>query len=182
VTKAQLEAGTFPTSYIPTTTASVVCSADVCSITGGDFSRFYNQPEGTLFASGIVDTVGVSVLYPVFLNLNNGTTNNRIVLGSTNSNNAAVRAIIINSGANVYSQLTGTVSAGQSRKVALAYKESDYRAAANSQLTPAGTTGSPPSGLNRADINSSYFVGTISAISYYKKRLSNAKLQTLTTL
>ena len=177
---AQLEAGSFATSYIPTTTSTLARSADVCSITGDNFTRFYNQPEGTLFASGIVDTVGVGLLFPFFLSLNDGTANNRILLGSTNSGGAAVRPIIANSGSNIYMQSIGTVSAGQSRKVALAYQASDFMAAANSQLATAGTTGSPPSGLNRADINSNFFVGTIAAIRYYKKRLPNAKIQALT--
>jgi hypothetical protein len=44
---AQLEIGSFPTSYIPTTTAAVVRSADVCSISGANFTSFYNQSEGT---------------------------------------------------------------------------------------------------------------------------------------
>ena len=177
---AQNEAGSFATSYIPTTTSALARSADVCSITGANFTEMYNQPEGTLFGSGIVDTVGVGLLFPFFLSFTDGTANNRIILGSTNSGNAAVRPIIFNSGSTIYTQSIGTVSAGQSRKVALAYKESDYRAAANSQLATAGTTGSPPSGLNRADINSNFFVGTIKSIRYYKKRLPNAKLQALT--
>ena len=44
---AQLEAGSFPTSYIPTTTTALTRSADVCSISGGDFTGMYNQSEGT---------------------------------------------------------------------------------------------------------------------------------------
>jgi hypothetical protein len=47
---AQLEAGAFPTSYIPTTTAAVTRSADVASIGSSAFSGFYNQNEGTVFA------------------------------------------------------------------------------------------------------------------------------------
>jgi hypothetical protein len=47
---AQLEAGAFPTSYIPTTTATVTRSADVASIGSSAFSGFYNQIEGTFFA------------------------------------------------------------------------------------------------------------------------------------
>jgi len=47
---AQLEAGAFPTSYIPTTTAAATRSADVASITGANFSSWYRQDEGTVFA------------------------------------------------------------------------------------------------------------------------------------
>jgi hypothetical protein len=49
---AQLEAGAFPTSYIPTTTAAVTRSADVASISGSNFSSWYRQDEGTFFWSG----------------------------------------------------------------------------------------------------------------------------------
>ena len=49
---AQLEVGAFPTSYIPTTTATVTRAADVASITGTNFSSWYRQDEGTFFWSG----------------------------------------------------------------------------------------------------------------------------------
>jgi hypothetical protein len=47
---AQLEAGSFPTSYIPTTDATATRAADVASISGSNFSGWYRQDEGTVFA------------------------------------------------------------------------------------------------------------------------------------
>jgi hypothetical protein len=47
---AQLEVGAFPTSYIPTTTATVTRSADVASISGSKFSSWYNQGQMSLYA------------------------------------------------------------------------------------------------------------------------------------
>jgi hypothetical protein len=48
---AQLEAGAFPTSYIPTTASTVTRSADNASMTGTNFSSWYNQSEGTIVIS-----------------------------------------------------------------------------------------------------------------------------------
>jgi hypothetical protein len=49
---AQLETGAFPTSYIPTTASTVTRSADLASMTGTNFSSWYNQSEGTFYISG----------------------------------------------------------------------------------------------------------------------------------
>ena len=56
VDQVQIEAGAFPTSYIPTTTATATRAADVASITGSNFSSWYNQTEGTLFVDGSTPT------------------------------------------------------------------------------------------------------------------------------
>jgi hypothetical protein len=45
---AQLEAGSFPTSYIPTSGSSATRTQDNASITGASFNNFYNQTEGTI--------------------------------------------------------------------------------------------------------------------------------------
>lgn len=46
---AQLEAGAFPTSYIPTEASAVTRNADVASVSGTNFSDFFNDAAGTFF-------------------------------------------------------------------------------------------------------------------------------------
>jgi hypothetical protein len=74
---AQLEAGAFPTSYIPTTSATVTRAADVASITGSAFSGWYNQTEGTFYSENRIGGFQVNK-YPNVFNVNDSTNNNVI--------------------------------------------------------------------------------------------------------
>lgn len=47
----QKEAGTFPTSIIPTAGSTVTRAADVASITGTNFSSWYNQNQGAVLST-----------------------------------------------------------------------------------------------------------------------------------
>jgi hypothetical protein len=69
---AQLEAGSSATSYIPTTTGSAVRSADVCNITGTNFSGFYNNSEGTLVSNAYSNALSPTTQNPV-ISIESGT-------------------------------------------------------------------------------------------------------------
>jgi hypothetical protein len=56
---AQLEAGAFATSYIPTTTAAATRAADVAVMQGANFSNWYVQNDGTFFAEFISNPVAI---------------------------------------------------------------------------------------------------------------------------
>ena len=60
---AQLETGSVATSYIPTSGSTVTRQADDLSITGSDFTDFYNQSEGTFYVEVIDRTPTESSAY-----------------------------------------------------------------------------------------------------------------------
>ena len=63
---AQLEAGAFPTSYIPTVASQVTRSADSASMTGANFSSWYRNAGGSVYSETAVfgTATGVGVTYP----------------------------------------------------------------------------------------------------------------------
>jgi hypothetical protein len=164
----QIEAGSFPTSYIPTTTGTLARGADVCNITGGDFNSFYNQSEGSLFSD---------------LSSSSGTLPRSVTaIGSTAAEQVAI-------GLDVTRVRTGSVDIGSfyanipilgKRVVAYA---SGQQAASRLGGVVSSTNAGLPSGISSLFIGGTNTVTsnvTISAIRYYKKRLPNAKLQALT--
>ena len=53
---AQLEVGSFVTSFIPTNGSTAARGVDLYKITGDDFSDFYNQSEGTIVSEHSIAT------------------------------------------------------------------------------------------------------------------------------
>ena len=181
VTQAQLEAGSFATSYIPTTTGTLARAADTCSITGANFTstNFYNPSAGTIIAIGSLNTTNLNSAPEVF-KFNDGTNNNRIQIGMTNVPTEGIRPFIVASGTLTYSPTTGTATIGVERKIGTACSTNDAISVFNGTLGTPDTTVTMPTGINQALIGVSFGNGTISSIRYYKKRLPNAKLQALT--
>jgi len=176
---AQLEAGAFPTSYIPTVASSVVRSADVCSITGANFTSFWNTNEGAMFASG--DPRGGAGAATLVM-ANSGANSNQIAFDRTTT---AIKFGIANSGS--YTATIQQNSANASFvKIAGSYATNDARSALNGTLGTPDTSVIVPTNLVRFNIgsaglaNQEFANGCIFAIRYFRKPLSNAKLQTLT--
>jgi hypothetical protein len=184
---AQLEAGSFATSYIPTTTGSVVRSADVCSITGANFTSFYNSTEGSLFTSAIFNAPAAHTVIQVSIDINDTTTANRLrfvrnansgTAGFANTSNSSLN-VLLTSASSVQPQTTNKYSAG--------FKLNDYAFYLNNAQVGTDNLGDmivSPTTMTIGDASAgqtrSYINGTIAAIRYYRKRLPNAKLQALT--
>lgn len=178
---AQLEAGAFPTSYIPTGVATATRNADVATMTGTNFSSWYNATEGTFYSeSQILYSTG-GTIFPGALSANDSTSLNQIMAYyiNTNRQNLYVR----NSGT-VVVDIGPTVTANIMFKFAGAYKENDFAATTNGSAVSTDTSGLLPSGINQLRIGAQATAGTLNGhirrIAYYPSRLTNEQLVALT--
>jgi len=175
---AQMEAGSFATSYIPTSGSAVTRGADLAKITGTNLTDFYNQPEGTIFADYKVIQSDPEIMY-----LSNNTSSKRIGLYEAGS--AQTRILIGNNGTQADTTDSDGTTVGDNIKSAGAYKLNDIVAAKNGVISSTDTSATIPDGIDRAYIGG-YYNGTAEGVlglrrlSYYNKRLPNAQLQGLT--
>jgi hypothetical protein len=174
---AQIELGSFATSYIPTTTASVVRSADVCSITGADFTKVYNESEHTLFAQASAMS---HANFGSYLSFDNGVNEQSSLAGFPSPNRAVCYAV---DGGTTQANPQLSLTLNQSNKMAAGMKLNSFQVALNGALGTQDTSGTMPTAVNlrigRA-WNATTISGTYAQVKIFKKRLSNAKLQALT--
>jgi hypothetical protein len=179
----QIEAGSYATSYIPTTSSSVTRSADVCN--GSGTSAEFNDSEGVLFVEfkGFTDT-DVSNRY---ITISDGTISNSIGIQLRNSgelrlyNNGTVTANMIYRDA--YADLT------QNFKIAIKYgnSTSDYKVYINgvSKTIASGFTATSISGLDVLNFhyasNTLYFYGLVKQAMVFNEALTDSELATLTS-
>jgi len=187
---AQIEASSFPTSYIPTTSATVTRAADVASMTGANFSSWFNgNKKGTLFFNHDLtpETQYASNTNSMIVAFADSIFSYGNVIGYWGSgtarflatnNYSATPAEAYNSGN--FPAYGVTLSNPGYDKYALAYTPGSglSKAAINGVLLPAIDTPSAyiPTGF--------YFGGThtqrIARLAYYPVRLPDAQLQALT--
>jgi hypothetical protein len=184
VTNAQLEAGAFATSVIPTTTAAATRAADVASITGSAFSSWYRQDQGTMFAQCAVAQPATGGNQFVF-RLSDNTYNNQQALNIDSSGFGALAT----AAGGVYDGLCGSASAFTANTVANyagAYAANNLGLSFNGATPVADTTATMPTTVNRLDIGLDHNgtnrikAGTIKRLTYWPARLPNITLQRIT--
>lgn len=178
---AQLESGGFSTSYIPTVAAQVTRSADTAVMTGTNFSSWYRQDEGTLYAE--------SSLFGNFINrdlvsLSNGTSSEEITIRWASGSQAQF-VVDVNAVTQASIAPSGYSTAGVVYKRAAAYRVNDFEQAINGASVGTDTSGlvpvvnqmnfTGPTGLT-GNLN-----GHIRKIAYYPRRLSSSNLQGITS-
>ena len=179
---AQLEAGAFPTSYIPTTTSTVTRSADVASITGSNFSSWYRQDEGTVYVEGSHSDDNST--FPRFYTFSDGTSQNRLQLLTLQPSNT-LYAEISTSGVIQASLNINTAYTGQSGKVTLTYKFNDFAGCFDGGAVVTDILGTVPvvsvMRLGAASDGSALLNGHIRKLSYYPIAVTPTQLQALTS-
>jgi len=171
---AQLEED-YPTSYIATTSNPVSRSQDFCT-DGGD-SDLFDITEGTFFTdvtpynSGNVTVIGLSI----------GNDTQRIIF-QFQSNGTQVR-VFSSGGVSFYANLTFD----QRNKIAVTFKENEYKFFINGALVGSDTSATVPIGMDRLNFsnsvgNGSGFEGEVHDTRVYNIVLTEAEAIKLTTL
>jgi hypothetical protein len=178
---AQLEAGSFPTSYIPTTSTAVTRAADSAVMTGTNFSSWYNQTEGTIVVDFWAAQTAIALSEKRVFRVDIGSGGDHFI----NYFDGARNLYLWNDdgGSNVNAN-SGTVSTTTLNKVASAIKQNDFAVSLNGAAAVADTVGTLETTMARliigADNNIHYLGGHIARIRYYNTRKSNSELQSLT--
>ena len=168
---AQLEALAFPTSYIPTVASQVTRSADSASMTGANFSSWYNNSVGTLYCDFIAPTTQSPCL-----GIGKNTFNDTMAMNTVNLLRFAAVAPFLTLGTAV----SGT------NKIAATLAVGNFVASNNglAVVTSTALTNIQQS-ANTLNIGGTYtgggyLNGTIKKLAYYPIAVSSANLIALT--
>lgn len=178
----QLEAGSYPTSYIQTTgIAAVTRTVDYAS--GAGDANLFNDSEGTLFIEAAA--LGNDGTFRI-INISDGTTANRVVIQLGNNNNQIRCDVVATTTQASFS--TTSYSFTEYNKIAIKYKDNDTALFINgTQIGSTATGKTMPTGLDRIDFQNGnlgstyYFRGKLKQLMYFDTALSDSELQTLTS-
>ena len=172
---AQLEQGSYATSYIPTQGSAVTRVADACNNGGNE--QVINSTEGVLYAE-------ISAF-------DNDSTAKAITISQSSTNilgfyyyQSRIDAYV-KVGTNQFFK-THYLDTTINNKISLKYKTNDFALWVNGvevgSLVGSGTT---PSGLNQlsfTDTGGSHFYGNVKDVRVYNTALTDSELQALTTI
>jgi hypothetical protein len=176
---AQAENGSYMTSLIPTTTATVTRLADAASKTG--ISSLIGQTEGTLFFEGSASDLATFKRVAI----SSGSFSSSVYLDFRNDG-SVVASSWASGGLVLYQPVTPSNPRNRN-KYAIAYKSNDWAVYVNGTLAAAQSSGAATfsSTLNTLEFalgGNDPFTGNVNQVLLFKTRLTNAQLAELTTL
>lgn len=177
---AQLEAGAFPTSYIPTVASQVTRAEDTIRIETSDFA--YSATSSTFYCeAGFLSSSVFNTSNRAIFELGDGGSSNRALL--LNSGTGAARVIVTTTGGSGL-DITDSVVLGNSVFKAAFGVDTTGGLAVDGALSGTDSNSVPPVGPTRLLIGRAYTAGTqidghIKRLTYFPTRKSNAELQAL---
>lgn len=176
---AQLETGSYASSYVPTTTTTVTRNADMVSIATSLFPL--SATQGTLYVAFERPAIGSSV---AFASLNNVFSSNSIALTSGGAAPNSLRADV-QTGAVIVAQITLTTvdAANVINRAAVAYRADDFAAVLNGGAVLTDTSGAIPvvTRLTLGGTGVATAAAFIRRVAYFSRRLTDAELIRLTS-
>ena len=177
---AQLEEGSYLTSYIPTNGAAVTRAAETAN-GSGDASTF-NDSEGVLFA----DIKGGNDGTFNYISLSDGGTTNYVGILYTDTDNQIIyRYYVGGSGVQI---VVNSVDVTNFNKISVKWKANDFAIWINGFELGTATSGSlNPSGtfnelaFARGGSNNTPFYGKTKQLQYFQTALTDSELETLTS-
>ena len=174
---AQLEQGSYATSYIPTQGSSVTRVAESCSDAGNE--QVINSIEGVLYWNIITQDSNSS---SKAISINNGS--NTIL--SIYFYSSSINVIFNVNGVNQFYANFG-LTIGQEYKIAVLYQENNFALYVNGVKRAEDTNGSVPSvdtfdRLNLSEVSGSKFYGNVKEVKLYNTALTDQELINLTTI
>ena len=139
----------------------------------------YNASEGTFFSQTIKTSTNLNAF---IVSVNNNSFNENIDLRYNSV--TQTQALVNVSNVNQINGFARNITSGSSVKQALAYKLNDFAYSVDVTALFTDTSGSIPT-VSQLNIGNSHTTGQslnghIASIRYFKKRLANSKLQSLT--
>jgi hypothetical protein len=177
----QVEQGAFPTSYIPTTTATATRTPDIYSIGGTSYSKWFNPLEGSVIVE-CENTGTKSNAFSTPFGLRTTVPSSQPTIEVFQQNGSfyyLVRIAFGNDPVGIDAPLQSLI--GRYIKYGHTYKADDFSYRINKTLYT-DTSSALPTGLIVAAIGSNdgtYMNGRIKSIAYYPYRLSNQFLTSL---
>ena len=176
----QLEAGSYATSYIPTSGSAVTRVADACDNSGNN--QVINSTEGVLFLDIEITQNSTEVKQTA---LCNGTTSEAVKILQLSGSTSFRFETVMSSGINFQKNLT--LNPYQRNKCALQYKANDYKVFVNGVKQTVTQRSTVPVNLDRFNFNrgvssADNFYGNIRDVRVYNTALSDAELVALTTI
>ena len=184
---AQIEAGSFPTSYIPTEGSTRTRAADVASI--GSSATWFNPSGFTIVSDcqgspATTTTTNTGTGYPYIFSFSSDISNRLVGARSAGGADNGQWALYSNPPGSFAFNSNANFNSTRRHKVGGAYNSTSYQSFADgvigSSLTPGANTSILNSFQIGAGVDGGFWGGTIARLTYYPKRLTDAQLQVLT--